>query len=213
MERITDDTSSMRTRSKDGHSVKHHHSFDGAASFLLSEERRRWQNPSKIADAAGIKQGWNVADLGSGPCFFSLEIASRVGKEGLVYALDSSSVLLSTCCRLASEKGYSNVLPLLADVENTLPIVDGKMDAVFLANVLHDFEKPKAVIDEAGRILKEKGLLIDLDWKKTDTGVGPPVEIRLSEEESSRIITSSVFSRIAVSEAGPFHYMITFRKR
>ena len=195
----------------DGHGHSGH-SFDHASSFLLSEERRKWQDPSKIIGASGIAEGWNVIDVGSGPCFFAAEIASRVGKGGKVYALDSSSVLLSKCVEIISGKGIANVFPLLADADSGFPIVDGKLDAVFMANVLHDFAKPDEVVREAGRVLRSGGLMINLDWKKMRTEFGPPEEMRLSEEESRKIIRSGPFDQFGNIDAGPFHYCLTFRK-
>ena len=188
------------------------HSFDHASTFLLSEERRKWQDPSKIIGASGIAEGWNVIDVGSGPCFFAAEIASRDGTGGNVYALDSSSVLLSKCIEIISGKGITNVFPLLADADSGFPIVDGKLDAVFMANVLHDFAKPDEVVREAARVLRSGGLMINLDWKKMRTEFGPPAEMRLSEEESRKIIRSGPFVQFGSIDVGPSHYCLTFRR-
>ena len=63
--------------------------------FLMSEERKQWHNPETILNEAGITRGMIMADLGSGPGFFTIPMAQMTGETGLVYAVDSNQTMLN----------------------------------------------------------------------------------------------------------------------
>lgn len=67
---------------------------DDLARRLIYDSRREWQDPAKIAKEIGIVKGIWVADLGCGPGFFTLPIASMVGENGVVYAVDANPIML-----------------------------------------------------------------------------------------------------------------------
>ncbi len=61
----------------------------------------------------------------------------------------------------------------------------------------------------AGKMIKPKGRLVDLDWKKENAMVpGPPLRLRLSKEEASNLISMNGFEVEKIEEAGPYHYLI-----
>jgi ubiquinone/menaquinone biosynthesis C-methylase UbiE len=204
--------------SEKSHSDRAHRShgthFTGhAADFLLSPERRQWQDPVKIVEAAGIMPGWKVLDVGSGPCYFDFQIAWKVGDSGAVYAMDASQELLSRCMEMLKTKGAANLHPILSDAEMDWPIRPHSVNAVFMANVLHDFSSPSHVISQAERVLSRDGLLINIDWKKEETGFGPPVMIRFSPEQVINLVEQSSFRLERRFDAGPFHYGFVFARK
>ena len=58
-------------------------------------------------------------------------------------------------------------------------------------------------------MIKADGLLVDLDWKKTEMPFGPPVAIRFSVEQASDLMKSQGFKIADVRNAGPYHYVVT----
>ena len=58
------------------------------ADRFLRPERYRSQNPELVLDALSLASGMTLADVGSGPGFYTLPAAKRVGPTGRVYALD-----------------------------------------------------------------------------------------------------------------------------
>ena len=62
--------------------------------FLMSNERKLQHNPENILNEAGVAKGMVIADLGSGPRFFTLPLARMTGDKGIVYAVDSSQTML-----------------------------------------------------------------------------------------------------------------------
>ena len=55
---------------------------DGFAAALMSEERKKWQDPLVVIKAMRVKAGMRVADLGCGPGFFTIPLADAVGDAG-----------------------------------------------------------------------------------------------------------------------------------
>ena len=63
--------------------------------FFMSEERKQWHNPETILKNVGVVKGMTMADLGSGPGFFTIPMAQATGEKGLVYAVDSNVSMLN----------------------------------------------------------------------------------------------------------------------
>jgi ubiquinone/menaquinone biosynthesis C-methylase UbiE len=63
--------------------------------FLMSEERKQQHNSQTILNEAGLKKGMIIADLGSGPSFFTIPLAQMTGETGLVYAVDSNLTMVN----------------------------------------------------------------------------------------------------------------------
>lgn len=56
--------------------------------FHLDPKRDEWQKPDEVVRKLQLRSGDAVADLGSGPGYFTLRLAQAVGPAGKVYAVD-----------------------------------------------------------------------------------------------------------------------------
>ncbi len=175
-------------------------------------ERRKWQSPKSILADIGLCAGLTFIDVGCGNGFFALPAAMIVGKKGKVYALDSDPVAISSLKEKASRSNLKNIETRVGAAEDTM-FCESCADVVFFGIVLHDFDDPKNVLKNAARMTKPSGQLVDLDWKKQPTSFGPPENIRLSEEQATKLILEAGFKIEQIREAGPFHYVITARVR
>ncbi len=177
--------------------------------FSLEEATRRsWYNPEEILAAARLQAGMTFADVGSGPGFFSLLAAKIVGEKGKVYAVDADAQAIDRLKRVASQKGLPNIQAVVAKAEDTI-FCECCIDIVFYSMVLHDFEDPARVLQNAKTMLKPSGTLVDLDWKKEPMPFGPPLEIRFSEKKASELISLAGLHVIDTRNAGPHHYVVT----
>ncbi len=180
---------------------------DDFAKALLSHERREWQDPEKILSQLDIRPGMAAADLACGPGFFTIPLARAVGENGLVYAVDSSSVMLkylsSNIERSKIKK--SGIKVIQSDITQT-QIPSTSVDLVLLANILHDAPDISALFSEIKRISKPGSFLVIIEWKKEDAEIGPPIKIRLSENESRKKIKEQGYKTIRRIETGRFHY-------
>lgn len=182
-------------------------------SFLLSEERRKWQDPEKILDTVNAPRDGIMVDLGCGPGFFTLPAAVRMGGRGAVIGIDASPKLLSICSRRLAESAGARADLILLELDEMIPLMDESVDFVLLTNVLHDFQKPEMLLGEAGRILKSGGRIVNIDWKKEENEFGPPLEIRFSLEKSIDMLSSAGFSIQSTPDIGQYHYCVVAVKR
>ncbi len=188
---------------------------DDFAKSLLAHERKEWQDSDKIIRRIGIKEGMVVADLACGPGFFTIPIAGAVGKLGKVYAIDSSKVMLrylhSSLKRSRIDKKIVEIIE--ADITSNTGIPEFSADIILLANILHDIENPKNLFHEIERISKQETRVVDIDWKKAESGFGPPIEIRLTERESKKIFSENGYIAGKSIDAGQFHYGFVCTRR
>jgi ubiquinone/menaquinone biosynthesis C-methylase UbiE len=175
--------------------------------FLMSEERKQWHNPQTILNEAGVTRGMIIADLGSGPGFFTIPMAQMTGEKGLVYAVDSSQTMLNGLKEniVKSEVNPNIVKIVNSDVCHT-GIPEESVDLVLFANVLHEVEDRKGFFQEVRRISKSTAYIVDVDWKKLQTEHGPPFKERLSEDEANSVLAENGFSVIKQIDVGPYHY-------
>ena len=177
------------------------------AKFLMSEERKQWHNPETILKCASATERMTMADLGSGPGFFTIPMAQIAGEKGLVYAVDSDQNMLDS---LKENIAKSEVNPKVIKIVNSdvchTGIPKESVDFVLFANVLHEVADRKAFFQEVKRISKRTAYIIDVDWKKIKTEHGPPLKSRLSEGEAKQILSESDFTIVKQTDAGPYHY-------
>jgi len=77
--------------------------LDAYLARLESPERAQWQMPDRVVAALGVKAGQTVADIGTGPGYFSLRLARKVGPRGRVFAVDVEADRLDLARRLGAD--------------------------------------------------------------------------------------------------------------
>ena len=176
--------------------------------YQNEKERRKWQNPEVILTDLGLKPGFTFMDVGCGDGLFAIPAARLVGKTGKVYGLDTDDQAVERLKHKALTEGLNNLVLKVGEAEKTV-LCEACADIVFYGIVLHDFNNPVRVLMNAKKALKPDGRLIDLDWKKKSMELGPPVQIRFSEDRAIRLIESASFRIETVKAIGPYHYLIT----
>jgi ubiquinone/menaquinone biosynthesis C-methylase UbiE len=178
--------------------------------FLEESVRRSWYNPEIILKELGLIAGMVFADVGCGEGFFSILAAGIVGRRGIVYALDMDASAIERLKAQASERGLANIRTFVGAAEGTV-LCNQCVDIAFMSMVLHDFADPEKVLLNAKQMLKPSGLIVDLDWKKKQMNIGPPAQIRFSEEKAESLLQQTGFTVVKVKEAGLYHYIVTGR--
>jgi ubiquinone/menaquinone biosynthesis C-methylase UbiE len=175
---------------------KHVHRFH--AMRVVDEE-----TISAIEKNKDIFKGKTGVDLGAGGGTFS-KILSKYTK--MLYCADVSEEAIK-----ALNENFKDVenIKVVKVPSNNLPFKDSEVDFVFTANSFHDM--PKGYEKEISRIIKKGGAYIDLDFKKTETQFGPPMSIRLSEDEVKGKFAKASFDFIK-SQTIKDHYLLIFLK-
>ena len=176
------------------------HSYDETA-------RRQWQNPENILHGIGLKPGSTLMDIGCGNGFFTLPAARIAGPGGKVYGLDISGEAIEEVRQKAAAENLANIELKAGRAEDTV-FCQACADIIFFGIVLHDFQDPAAVLQNAHRMIKPHGILANLDWKKISMNWGPPLSKRFDEARASSLIEAAGFKIKSVRDSGEFHYII-----
>ena len=155
----------------------------------------------------GLRSGMVFVDVGCGDGFFSILAAKAVGESGKIYAMDSDALAIEKLKRKAAELGLRNIDAKVGLAEETV-FCTGCADIVFYSMVLHDFSNPAVVLQNARKMVKPSGTLVDLDWKKKRMSFGPPLHIRFSEQQAADLIAQAGLAVENVRDAGRYHYIV-----
>lgn len=179
-------------------------------------EREMWEkffNPLKILATLGLNsQTVDVAEFGCGYGTFTIPAAKVI--KGKIYALDIDPDMIRITNEEAKRHELDNVQTILRDfIAKGSGLPDGSMDYVMLFNILH-LEKPMILINEAKRILKEKGKLGIIHWNYDPTTPrGPSMDIRPKPEDCIKWAQSAGFNRAIQYDLKPYHYGIVLTKK
>lgn len=172
-------------------------------------------DPDIIVTGFGIEKGMTVADFGCGAGYFTISLANETGPDGKVYALDIQESALDSVRNKARVEGITNIETIRTNLEisGSSSLIDGSQDVVLLANILFQSTKKADIIKEANRVLKNKGKMIIVDWKKGGGGFGPPDDLRLDPEEIKKIIEKDGLLLDKHIDTGQFHFGLIFIKK
>lgn len=165
----------------------------------------------------GADTGMAIGDFGCGNLgYFSMIAAQRVGKNGVVYAVDILKSALESVANIARQNGLENIKTVWSNLEmlGATRIPEGTLDVVFLHNVLFQSKKKESIIREGQRLLKSGGKMMIIDWQKSKTsaGFGPPEDVRPDPEDIKKMGQKIGLQLVEQFVAGPYHFGIIFSK-
>jgi len=127
-------------------------------SLILDNRLRYWfSNPDKIADKY-VREGDVVADLGSGPGFYTIAFAKKVGKKGKVYAIDFDADAIDKLISKVKSNGVEDIVKAYAVSASKVDFIpDLSVDFVFANGLLCCMTDHEGAIRQIERILKPLG--------------------------------------------------------
>ena len=170
-------------------------------------ERRKWQDPDAILRSVGLHSGHTFVDVGCGGGFFAVPAAKIVGKKGKVLAVDSDPDAIASLREKCLSLYLKNIEARVGAAEDTV-FCEACADLVFYGIVLHDFRNAAQVLANAREMLRPEGRLVDLDWKKQPMDLGPPLDIRFSEEQAVELLEQARLRVKELREVEPYFYLI-----
>ncbi len=182
-----------------------HHKMD----MLMGEDRRARWKPSQFLNRFGIRPGAAILDLGSGPGFWTVPLAEKVGEQGIVWALDVSREMLDELAKSQPPKQIRLMQSELPGID--LP--DSSLDWIWAAFVFHEVVPPQKLADEMFRLVKTEGGVIVLDWRPDAVGEsGPPRHHRLSVEQVTAYLHKAGFRSVQKTWQDEEAYLIEARR-
>lgn len=172
-----------------------------------------FMDPDLLKANLPVSPGSAVLDLACGKGAYSLFLSGIVGDHGLVYAVDLWEEGIMLLEEEIETRSIANIMTLVADASKEIDIEDYSLDLCLMATVLHDFEEAgqtEAVLKAVKTLLKPGGCLAVIEFKKMEGPPGPPVQIRLSEQDTDRLVTPHGFKKGKTVDLGQYHYLTTF---
>ncbi|HZT71624.1 MAG TPA: methyltransferase domain-containing protein [Terriglobia bacterium] len=191
-----------------------HHPPQSTARYieiLEDPSRDAWQQPQRVVSALGLKPGEVVADLGSGPGYFTLRFARAVGPSGKVYAIDISQEMLDYLEKQAHARGLSNIQTILAEPHDP-KLPPDSVDLIFICDTLHHIPDRPSYYPFLMRALRPGGRLVNIDFHKRPLPVGPPVEMKISRAEMVREAEAAGFHLERQYGFLKYQYFLVFRR-
>jgi ubiquinone/menaquinone biosynthesis C-methylase UbiE len=165
-----------------------------------------------VLRALRLAPGDVVADVGAGPGYFSLRLARAVGPRGHVYAVDPEPAILDVLRTRVAAARVANVTPVLGSAGDPL-LPRGRCSLALLTNTYHHFADGPAVLRRIARGLRPGGRLVNIDFDKRETPVGPPVDHRVAREDFLRDARRAGLALVAEHGFLPHQYFLVLRPR
>ena len=176
-------------------------------AVLDTPQRRRLFGQAKAIRSLGITAGMVIADIGCGTGFFTVPLARLAGEKGKVFAVDISAEMLGDVRQRAREKNLRNVKAVLSR-ENKIPLPARTIDYCLLSSVVHEMENTALFFKELKRLLKDKGRIGIIEWKKVSSPLGPPLKERISTAAMKRMLVRNGFRPARTLVLGKYNYGI-----
>jgi ubiquinone/menaquinone biosynthesis C-methylase UbiE len=177
------------------------------APWLVRESRQREEDCRLLLEALAIKKGQRICDLGCGNGFYTLELARRVGPEGIVYAVDIQPEMLRMLARRAAEEGLTNIKPILGTViDPRLP--KGDVDMILCVDVYHEFSHPEPMLARMRESLASGGLLVLAEFRAEDPAVPIKPLHKMSKAQIRRELEPAGFQVAREFDRLPWQHLV-----
>ena len=177
---------------------------------LEAPDRNEWQRADQIMDALAVGEASFVADLGAGSGWFTIQLAGRVGPNGLVLAEDIQRPMIQAIKIRVDRIGLKNVTTVLGtDTDPRLPV---PVDAVLIVDAYHEMEQPVELLRNVATKLKPAGRIGIVDFTKDGGGPGPAMEERVDPEVVIRDAQAAGLVLRSRENFLKYQYMLVFEK-
>jgi ubiquinone/menaquinone biosynthesis C-methylase UbiE len=116
------------------------------------------QPPELVLKTIGIKPGMVIGEVGAGRGRYTVQIASRIGPTGMVYANDIQEDYLKNIEKRCVQHGLTNVKTVLGSLTDP-KLPSEALDMVIMVNVVHCLAKPVELFRNIKKSLKQDGFI------------------------------------------------------
>ena len=160
------------------------------------------EHQHQVIEALALRPDEVIADIGSGTGYFAGRFAHHAAK---VYAVDIDPKLLE----MARKDAPANLVTVLATPDDP-KLPDASVDTIFFCDVLHHISKRAPYYQKLRTALKPGGRIVNIDFYKKPLPVGPPVSMKLSEEQVIGEFKAAGFKLAKSFDFLPNQYFLVF---
>lgn len=186
--------------------------LDAYVARLIDPARDQWQRPAEVVAVLALKRGQTACDIGAGPGYFTLRLAEAVGQEGRVYAVDIEPRILAALRDRLAESGTANVVPILGLPGDPL-LPPATCDVALIVDTYHHFPDGPAYLRRLARSLRPGGRIVNIDYDKRPTPVGPPLDHRLSRSEFIKEAAAAGLEVVGEPILLPYQYLLILQPK
>ncbi|MGA9978015.1 MAG: class I SAM-dependent methyltransferase [Candidatus Sulfotelmatobacter sp.] len=168
--------------------------YTGDLSVFDSPGRDERLQINRVMDILGVAAGKNVADIGAGSGWFTVRAAKRVGRGGVVYAVDINPEAIRYIGDRVKRENIDNVKTILSQTDDPkLPA--NAIDSVLMLKAYHEIARPVTLLQNLRAALRSgaKVGIIDRNGNGENHGVGREVVIREATQAGYRLLDSYDF--------------------
>lgn len=176
-----------------------------------------------VISRLGLRGDEVFMDAGCGDGHVAMEAYDMMDDSATIYALDIYEPSIEDMEKDLEKDGITNIIPIQSDIADKIALDDDVVDVCLMINVFHHFvamQNTSEAISELKRIIKPCGKIAVMDYKKTDSGYGPPVDYKSSPEELEEMFNKHGLEMVKLdTEVGEdleggvkSHYLIVFEK-
>ncbi|MFO1430428.1 MAG: methyltransferase domain-containing protein [Candidatus Competibacteraceae bacterium] len=209
------ETTPTPARDKDEATLRHR--FHEDVMLFNNPRRERWEKSSKILEVLGLKKGDVIADIGSGPGYYTFKFSDIVGDSGKVYAIDNNPRHNEYLTGLIDKYHIDNVQVVSARVDDIGLPPDTKVDYAFICSLYHIIyatfteEERAAFVDSIKRSLKSDGTLVVIDNALVEDQTLPYHGPYIAKELIVAQLQHQGFRLVATHQFIPQRYILVFK--
>jgi len=182
------------------------------ASWLERPERKEEEKPDRVLAVLELKPGMVVADVGAGSGYYSSRMAERVGKDGVVYAVDVQPEMLDILRLQMKQRRVTNVEPVLGtETDPRLPA--GTLDLALMVDVYHELEYPYEMLAAIVKALKPGGRVVFVEFRGGDPAIPIKAVHTMTEVQVRKEAAAQPLVWIKTVSDLPWQHVVVFRKK
>jgi ubiquinone/menaquinone biosynthesis C-methylase UbiE len=163
--------------------------------------------PDRVVRALKLKKGQTIAEIGSGPGYFTLRLARAVGKNGSVLAVEVEPKLITILRHRLEKERVASVTPVLSLAQDPF-LPPCACDFILAVNVFHHFRELPAYLRRLKRSLRRGGRIANIDFHKRELPIGPPADHKLSREDFLKAARRAGLRLVAEPTFLPHQYFL-----